>query len=86
MQLPVADVYDSRFAPAGVRLACGGRSPASCSCPCTSPSGGTWSAFRLGWSASRAIRQADIAASEALLDRAETELEALFGPERGAER
>ncbi len=26
--------------------------------------------------------QADIAASEALLDRAETELEALFGPER----
>ena len=28
--------------------------------------------------------QADIAASEALLDRAETELEALFGPERGA--
>ena len=40
-----------------------------------------------GWSASPAIRRPILAASEALLDRAETELEAVLGTEyAGAER
>ena len=85
MQLPVADLYDLAvdFAfqlPAYVSLA------AAVACVVLLP---------LYFSQRRDLQrlqawmerepghpQADIAASEALLDRAETELEALFGPER----
>ena len=85
MQLPVADLYDLAVdlafqLPAYVSLA------AAVACAVLLP---------LYFSQRRDLQrlqawmerepghpQADIAASEALLDRAETELEALFGPER----
>ena len=51
-----------------------------CSCsPSTSPSGGTCCASRNGWSASPTIPAEDLARSEALLDRAEAELEEILG-------